>query len=79
MTLVEGKRLMPSYEICYLNQDGSLAAKFSTICDDQTKAKVMAHAMKLDGAKQIEVWDGRSLIYTRPTEFVDRRPAANPL
>ena len=64
---------MPSYEICYLNQDGSLFAKFSTICDDQLKAKVMAHAMKLEGAKQIEVWDGRSLIYSRPTAITDRR------
>ena len=57
---------MPAYDICYLNQDGSLAAKLSASCDDALKAKVLAHAMRVEGARQIEVWDGRTLIYARP-------------
>jgi hypothetical protein len=57
---------MNPYEINYLKHDGSLAAKFTTQCSDDTQAKVLAHAMKLDGARQIEVWQGQTLIYTRP-------------
>jgi hypothetical protein len=57
---------MPAYEICYLNTDGSLAATLSAMCEDEMKAKVLAHAMKLAGTKQIEVWDGRTLVYARP-------------
>ena len=57
---------MQAYEICYLNIDGSLAAKLSAMCEDEKTAKVLAHAMKLSGTKQIEVWDGRTLVYARP-------------
>ncbi len=37
---------MPNYEINYLHEDGSLALKFEAQCDDDTHAKVLAHAMK---------------------------------
>ncbi|HEY5238609.1 MAG TPA: hypothetical protein VIJ62_09535 [Rhizomicrobium sp.] len=57
---------MTAYEICYLNNDGSLAAMLSAMCEDELRAKILAHAMKLSGTKQIEVWDGRTLIYARP-------------
>jgi hypothetical protein len=57
---------MLAYEINYLKTDGSLAAKFSAQCNDDTQAKVLAHAMKMDGARQIEVWKGQTLIYSRP-------------
>lgn len=57
---------MPAYEIVYLNDDGSLAAKFAAQCQGDTQAKVLAHAMKLEGRHQLEVWNDRTLIYTRP-------------
>ncbi|HEX3673730.1 MAG TPA: hypothetical protein VHU87_05605 [Rhizomicrobium sp.] len=57
---------MTAYEINYLRDDGSLAAKFSAQCASDKDAKVLAHAMKLARAFQIEVWNGRTLIYARP-------------
>ncbi|HVT25587.1 MAG TPA: hypothetical protein VHD95_13260 [Rhizomicrobium sp.] len=57
---------MPTYDICYLNIDGSLAAKLSALCTDDKQAKILAHAMKLSGTKQIEVWEGKALVYQRP-------------
>jgi hypothetical protein len=59
---------MPTYDICYLNIDGSLAAKLSALCTDDKQAKILAHAMKLAGTRQIEVWDGKTLVYQRPQE-----------
>lgn len=58
---------MPAYEICYLDETGTLTYKFSANCDDDTRAKILAHAMKLPSAKRLEVWNGESLIYRRPT------------
>ena len=58
---------MPSYDIRYLNDDGTLAAKVAAECADDTKAKVLAHAMKRKGFVRMEVWDGDSLVYQRPT------------
>jgi hypothetical protein len=66
---------MPNYEICYLNDDGSLSGKFAANCDTEMQAKVLAHAMRLDHSRGIEVWDGSALIYRRPDE-IDRRIAA---
>ena len=60
---------MPSYDIRYLNEDGSLAAKVAADLANETQAKVLAHAMKEKGMQRLEVWDGGSLIYERP-----RRP-----
>jgi hypothetical protein len=57
---------MPSYDICYLNADGTLACTFSTYCDDDLHAKVLAHAMKLSEYKTFEVWTGKTLVYERP-------------
>jgi hypothetical protein len=57
---------MPSYEICYLNADGSLACTFLALCDDDMRAKVLAHAMKLSEYKRFEVWTGKTLVYERP-------------
>ena len=65
---------MPSYEICYLNRDGSLACKFSACCDDDLRAKVLAHAMKLDEYKRFEVWTDRTLVYERPQKFTANDP-----
>jgi hypothetical protein len=60
------RHAMPSYDICYLNADGSLFAKLAAMCVDDKHAKILSHAMKLDGAKRIEVWDGATLVYERP-------------
>jgi hypothetical protein len=57
---------MPSYEICYLNSDGSLACTLAANCSDDLHAKVLAHAMKLSEYKRFEVWTGRTLVYERP-------------
>jgi len=59
---------MPAYEICYLDDDGALTYKFLANCDDDGRAKVLAHAMKLPSAKRLEVWSGEALIYTRPSD-----------
>ena len=57
---------MPAYEICYLDEGGALTYKFSADCDDDQRAKILAHAMKLPSVKALEVWSGESLIYSRP-------------
>jgi len=58
---------MPAYEICYLDEDGALTYKFTADCDDDQRAKILAHAMKLPSARKLEVWSGHTLIYTRPS------------
>ncbi len=60
---------MPAYEICYLNTDGALTYKFAADCADDSRAKVLAHAMKTHGARRLEVWSGETLIYARPTDL----------
>ena len=57
---------MPSYEICYLDDDGTLACSFTAMCANETHAKVLAHAMKLSNYKTFEVWSDRRLVYQRP-------------
>lgn len=57
---------MPEYEITYRHNDGSLTAKIETQCATDKDAKILAHAMKVDGARQFEVWQGDTLIYARP-------------
>ena len=58
---------MPAYEICYLDRDGALTYKFAATCDDDGRAKVLAHAMKVPSARRLEVWSGEALIYARPS------------
>ncbi len=58
---------MPAYEICYLDEEGALTYKFTADCDDDQRAKILAHAMKLPSARKLEVWSGHMLIYTRPS------------
>ncbi|HEY3638570.1 MAG TPA: hypothetical protein VGK90_10505 [Rhizomicrobium sp.] len=60
---------MPNFEICYLDDEGSLACSFSALCESETQAKVLAHAMKLRDYKMFEVWRDRTLIYQRPQHF----------
>lgn len=58
---------MPAYEICYLDAQGQLTYKFVANCENDGRAKVLAHAMKLPSAKRLEVWSGEELIYARPS------------
>ena len=57
---------MPSYEIFYLNDDGTLDARVAAECANDLQAKILAHAMKKKGLKRIRVWDGANLVYERP-------------
>jgi hypothetical protein len=66
---------MPAYEICYLDGEGALTYKFSATCDDDGRAKVLAHAMKLPSVKRLEVWNGAQLVYTRPAALQELRNA----
>ena len=59
---------MPAYEIIYRHDDGSLTAKIETHCASDKEAKILAHAMKMNGACQLEVRQGDTLIYSRPQE-----------
>ena len=68
---------MPSYEICYLNSDGSLACTLAANCADDMHAKVLAHAMKLSEYKRFEVWTDRTLVYERPMLFDANAAEAN--
>jgi hypothetical protein len=58
---------MPAYEICYLDAKGVLTYKFVANCENDGRAKVLAHAMKLPSARRLEVWNGEELIYARPS------------
>ena len=63
---------MPNFEFLYRRADGSLAVKLTAQCADETRAKVLAHAMKAAECHHFEVWDGQNLVYERP-EAVRRR------
>jgi hypothetical protein len=60
---------MPAYDICYMNDDGSLACTLAAVCRDDLHAKVLAHAMKFSVCKRFEVWRDRNLVYERPQYF----------
>jgi hypothetical protein len=57
---------MPAYEIHYLDDGGKTTYKFSATCDNDQRAKILAHAMKLPSVKRLQVWSGQALIYVRP-------------
>ena len=61
---------MTSYDIRYLNADGTVKAKIATECSNDIQAKVLAHAMMARGARRIEVWDGPTLVYERPERYL---------
>jgi hypothetical protein len=65
---------MPAYEIIYRHDDGSLTAKIETHCASDKDAKILAHAMKMDGAHQLEVRQGETLIYSRPQDYAEKAP-----
>lgn len=65
---------MPNFEFLYRKHDGSLAIKLTAMCVDETRAKVLAHAMKAAEHHQFEVWDGPTLVYERPEPVRRRLP-----
>lgn len=65
---------MPAYEITYRHGDGTLTAKIETHCASDKEAKILAHAMKMTGARQLEVWQGDTLIYARPQDRSKKMP-----
>jgi hypothetical protein len=67
---------MPAYEITYRHDDGSLTAKIETQCASDREAKILAHAMKMDGAQQFEVRQGDTLVYARPQIYAVPLPAS---
>ena len=56
---------MPAYDIRYLDGEGSLAHAFSAMCDNEKRARILAHAMKLPSAERLEVWLDNALVYAR--------------
>lgn len=62
---------MTAYEICYLEDDGSLICAFSVQFDDAMRAKILAHAMKPASCHRLEVWSGRELVYCRPERGIE--------
>jgi hypothetical protein len=62
---------MPNYDIRYLGDDGSLKASIAYECSNDIQAKVLAHALKTAEAKRIEVWDGTTLVYQRPSDHAN--------
>jgi hypothetical protein len=65
MDPIEGG-FMPSYDIVYLNEDGSLGFKLAAQAASDAHAKVLAHAMKLREFRRMEVWNERTCVYRRP-------------
>ncbi len=64
---------MTTFEICYLEDDGTLACAFSVQFEDEMRAKILAHAMKPTAVRTIEVWHGQQLVYRRPDDTLDVR------
>lgn len=69
---------MPNFDFLYRKHDGSLAVKLTAQCADETRAKVLAHAMKAAEWHQFEVWDGTHLVYERPEPVRQRLPDFRP-
>ena len=67
---------MPAYEITYRHDDGSLTAKIDTHCASDKEAKILAHAMKMEGAHRLEVRQGDTLIYARPQRLSEKAPVS---
>jgi hypothetical protein len=66
---------MPNYDVRYLDHHGVLTHAFRATCDDETRARIVAHAMKPSGCQQLEIWIAGSLIYQRAPSVGARRPS----
>ena len=47
-------------------RDGQLLGTYAAACATDKQARILAHAMHSPGTRQIEVWDGATLVYARP-------------
>jgi len=63
---------MPTYNICYLTEDGALAGSFLAQAISDKHAKILAHAMRLPGSRGLEVWCEASLVYARPERIAPK-------
>jgi hypothetical protein len=63
---------MPNYDVRYLDHYGVLTHAFCATCDDETRARIVAHAMKPSSCQQLEMWIGGSLIYQRAPSATTR-------
>jgi hypothetical protein len=57
---------MAAYEICYLDDDGTLICAFTVQFESAMRAKILAHAMKPPSCLRLEVWHGDEIVYARP-------------
>lgn len=64
---------MPNYDVRYLDHHGVLIHAFCATCDDETRVRIVAHAMKPSGCQQLEVCIGGSIIYQRAPSSATRR------
>ena len=71
---VEEQDDMPSYDIRYFNDDGSVTARIAAECTNDMQAKVLAHAMQTKEVKRLEVWYGVTLVYARPEKARPEKP-----
>ncbi|GEM_PF-1200607 len=55
---------MPTYDIRYMNRDGTVAARFFAHCSGDDEAKALMRAIQMEGVRQVSVWHGNRLIYT---------------
>ncbi|MEJ0040879.1 MAG: hypothetical protein WDM81_01020 [Rhizomicrobium sp.] len=67
---------MTAYEICYLEEDGSLACAFSVQFESEMRAKILAHAMKPAHCHTLEVWHGQGAGLSPPEIGTVARPLA---
>jgi hypothetical protein len=58
---------MRAYCLRYLKSNGTLAVQHWANCNDNAEAKSVA-LTRIPGARQVEVWDGETLIFTGPLE-----------
>jgi hypothetical protein len=57
---------MLAYDICYVGSGNALACTLTAQCADDRRACILAHAMRPNACKGIEVWRDEVLIYARP-------------
>ena len=62
---------MPSFEFCYINEDGSLACTLAACFADEAHAKKFVRTTKLGDLKSYEVWQGERLVYGQFDEAQD--------
>jgi hypothetical protein len=60
---------MPHFEICYVDNSGSLVGTIATECASPKQAAILAHALKFRESLQVEVWHDDRLAYVRPAMF----------